>query len=145
MYWSNFGVVAGSNGSVWRAGLDGGSATPLATGQDGLYDIAVDAKNVYWTVPGNGVVMKAPIDSDGGAAVQLASGQNAPYGIAVDSTHVYWVNELGGEVMKVAIGGGAPVSIATGQSYPIAIAVDATSVYWTNNGPDGRIMKLTPK
>jgi hypothetical protein len=43
-------------------------------------------------------------------------------------------------LMKMPLAGGTPTTLATGQDGPLA-----TSVYWANGGPNGGIMKLTPK
>jgi hypothetical protein len=154
VYWANAG-----DGTVWRAGLDGGGAATLATGLCGPGAIALDEANVYWTnggppstdgespspdcgPPSNGVVMAMPLD--GGFPVVLAPSQRRPWGIAVDASYVYWVNFTNpGSVWKVAKGGGEPVALAAPQTFPIGITVDATSVYWTNNDiADGGVMKV---
>ena len=69
---------------------DGGAPTPLASGQNTPYDIAVDGTSVYWTDPGSGTVMKVPLG--GGSPTTLASGLPGPGRIAVDGTSVYWTD-----------------------------------------------------
>jgi hypothetical protein len=64
----------------------------LATGQLGLWLLAVDSTSVYWSggAGSNGFVMKVPLG--GGSPTTLASGQVQPSGIAVDATNVYWAD-----------------------------------------------------
>jgi hypothetical protein len=128
--------------TIWKTPISGGMRVTLATGQNGIGRLAVDAANIYWTATNDGTVMKAPIDSSG-PPVTLAVLQNYPTGIAVDATSVYWTNHVGaascaaGAVMKVAIGGGAPIALATNQPSADGIAVDAANVYWTTgSAPD---------
>ena len=84
----------------------------------------------------------------------------SPPGIAQDGAYVYWtgIDDNVGRVMKCAVGGcgGVPTVLAAGLGNTTAIAVDQTSVYWIEypsgiwmdrfgGGPQGRVMKLTPK
>ncbi len=147
--------VYGSDGrTIGKTPIAGGTTITLASGQNGVARLAVDAVSIYWTATNDGTVMKAPLDGSG-PPVALAVLQNYPTGIAVDSTSVYWTNHAGaascaaGAVMKVAIGGGTPVALATGQVAADGIAVDDANVYWTTGGsPDpavanGAVMKLS--
>lgn len=80
---------------------DAGTLCPAAEGTDGvviasgqpkgLYGLAVDANNVYFTVlTSPGSVTAVP--KGGGAPLVLASGQPGPFGIASDGEHVFWSN-----------------------------------------------------
>jgi len=146
--------VYGSDGNtIGKTPIAGGTTITLASGQNGVARMAVDATNIYWTATNDGTVMKAPLDGSG-PPVALAVLQNYPTGIAVDSTSVYWTNHSGaascaaGAVMKVAIGGGMPVALATDQPSADGIAVDSVNVYWTTGGSqdpavaNGAVMKL---
>ena len=146
--------VYGSDGrTIGKTPISGGTTITLASGQNGVARLAVDAANIYWTATNDGTVMKAPLDGSG-PPVALAVLQNYPTGIAVDSTSVYWTNHTGaascaaGAVMQVAIGGGTPVALATDQPAADGIAVDATNVYWTTGGSqdpavaNGAVMRL---
>jgi hypothetical protein len=69
----------------------------VASGQQGVGDIAVDATSVYWAA--SNVILRAPIG--GGAAVTLATSVNPVAHIAVDAAAVYWT-DIGGALLKVA-------------------------------------------
>jgi hypothetical protein len=136
--------------------LGGGTPTTLASAgrlASGSR-IAVDGKNVYWTVSvyssknGTSVCTLGTVTvvpSGGGAATLLASGQNGPGAIVVDGTDIYWVNEGStgndGSVMKLPIAGGKAVTVASAQEQPADIAIDETYVYWTTEVADGAVMK----
>lgn len=87
------------------------------------------------------------VSKNGGSPSTIASGLLDPGSLAIDSTSVYWASYLGGTIMKVPLGGGTPTVLATEQNWPVGISVDNTSVYWTtcHEGPDGTVMKLSPK
>jgi len=88
-------------GTVTKMPLQGGTATPVASGVESPIDVAVDATNVYW-IGGKTTytVMKAPIL--GGAPTTLASGPGTSQRIVVDATSVYWSLTDVGAVMKVS-------------------------------------------
>ncbi len=150
VYWAS-----PQEGSIFMLPVNGPMGlqpTLIASGQNGIARLALDATSVYWTATSDGTIMKAPLY--GGRPVTLALLQSHPTGIAVDATNVYWTNYQGagtcalGSVMKVPITGGTPVTLASDQLFPDGIAVDATSLYWTTGVSqdltvfDGPIMKL---
>jgi hypothetical protein len=49
VYWASQ-----TTGTVFKAPLDGGAVTTLASGQDDVIAIAVDETSVYWLNNGNG-------------------------------------------------------------------------------------------
>jgi hypothetical protein len=86
-YWAN------ANGGIMRASLAGGVApAPIVTGQTGIFDIALDNGNIYYTASfmaqGAGVVRR--VHAGGGAPFTLAAGQSWPGAVVVDGTDVYW-------------------------------------------------------
>ena len=121
--------------------------TVIATSSEPVFNLNIDASNVYWTThedgAGRGAIMKAPIN--GGPSTPLATGQSEA--LAVGATHVFWTKSGGGTsgggaVVKVPITGGAPGVLASGLRTPWRITVDATHVYWTEAETAGAVMKV---
>jgi hypothetical protein len=94
VYWTNV-----TTGTVSMVAKSGGSAVPLAAGQNAPIGIAVDGTTVYWANNGDGTLMKMTIA--GGSPVTIATGQSGPFSVGVDSSYVYWTNQTGGTVMRV--------------------------------------------
>ncbi len=133
LYWRNLGQVL-----VCAVGGCGGNPEILVTGQlpEGG-PIAVDTRNVYWTIPANGpqpgqVMACAKSGCSGGPTTLVAAG--SPGALAVDGTSVYFVD--GTSVSKCAVAGcnGQATVVAANRNGPSAVAVDATRVYWTESG-----------
>lgn len=154
VYWANFGTMpkppatTNTDGAILRAPVGGGTAEVLVAGEESPEQLAVDATNVYWSVPWTGTIRRAPIG--GGTPVTIASGQRAPRGIAVDARNVYWTvlfDETGnGAVMRAELATGTVRKLASDQNYPFHLAVDGTNVYWTDPGGDpltgGRVVAI---
>ncbi len=69
-------------GAIWGVTLPGGKPAALVTGLNSPRQLAVDATNLYWTNPGEGLVSATPLA--GGTPLTLASGLSSPGAIAVD-------------------------------------------------------------
>lgn len=85
------------DGTIWRV-PDVSSDTPGAPEvfAEGLFapnGIAIDDKNVYISVRGDGTIQYKPKGSGGGAPVVIASGQKNPGQILVSGGLLVWVNE----------------------------------------------------
>lgn len=86
--------------TVQRIPRDGGTAQVLAISPAavGASDIALDSKDVYWTVDQkSGYVLRV---SKAGGTMDVIASEDQPWGIAVDDTAIYW--SLPGIIMKLA-------------------------------------------
>jgi hypothetical protein len=102
----------------------------IADGQGGVYGVAVDADDVFWTSQGSGSVVRRSID--GGNPVAIASGENAPYALALSGTTLCWTSTT--TVKCTQTGGGAVTTNGSGQQALIALTIEAGFVYWAD-GP----------
>jgi hypothetical protein len=157
LYWAGSGALMACDKSNCA-----GSVVRLAKG--GVWDIKLDATNVYWTSTGTGQIMMAdksggaPVDgglsvdggvtSDGGVssdggAVQIATAR-WPYNLAVDATNVYWIDQVqpSSGVLKAPIAGGPAVQLAVSDPIePGGLALDDDNVYYGNGS--GQIFKVS--
>jgi hypothetical protein len=79
----------------------GGTAKSLAPSGTDVRGMAVDLKNLYWTLGGPGEVWRMP--KDGSAPPErIAAGQAGPQGIAVGPKAIFWANSTGGMIMRLA-------------------------------------------
>jgi hypothetical protein len=113
----------------------------LASQQLAPGDLALDAKNVYFTNVGNpGIVVAVPLG--GGTATTLGMSLGTPRSIAVDSTSAYTTDVTAGTIRKTPLDGSAGVGFVTMQTTPTDLVLDATAsnVYWTT-GTAGTVVK----
>jgi hypothetical protein len=107
----------------------------LASGEETVRSMAVDASSAYWMVDdatdGNRLINKVPLD--GGPPTMLVFDQTIE-NIAIDDSSLYWVRmEMGtttwtSTIMAVPLDGGSPRTLANGGES--GIAVGAGGVYW---------------
>jgi len=99
VYFADSSTLFGTK--IWKVPLGGGPPVMVALAPDfGIYEIAVDATNVYWAA--YRTIAKAPIG--GGTITTIATAQAGALYVAVDATNVYWLTtDIGaGAVMKLA-------------------------------------------
>lgn len=114
----------------------------VASGQLGVFQMAIDVGYLYWASSINGTVMRLPLS--GGSPFVMVSGLSVPWGIAVDSTNAYYtlnVPAAGSDtVFKVALSGGGPVGLASrdGPQFlaqnPSVVYGSMLNIYWTEVG-----------
>jgi hypothetical protein len=127
-------------GYVMQCPLSGcATQVVLATNLDLPDRVAVDSKDVYWTVYGTGAgdgrIQACAIGGCGQKPTTLATGQDGPTGIAVESGRVYWTNAFGMSVCASGLGaGGSVTTLASHEANPFGVAADATGVYWVGGG-----------
>jgi hypothetical protein len=144
IYWGD-----GYAGTIRALPLTGGSATTIATGQDGCGGpggLAAGESTLYWTTlascgaseefptPDSVSVNAAPID--GGSLSVLATLPGQPESLAVTTDRVYVATGVGQALVRLALDGGAPVSLASGVAV-WAVAVDGTDAFWSSGGCTG--------
>ena len=139
-----------SGNAILKVSVQGGTTVTAATSVQGPPgDLALDASNVYWTIPAVDAVMKTPLG--GGPSTVLASKQGTLLkGIAVDATNVYFATQntqLIDTLFAVPIGGGSAKAVMTTQAHILELAADAGHVFWsqTYGERDGSINFTTAK
>lgn len=126
-----------AGGTVGVVPKTGGTATPIASGENWPFEVTLTQTHVYWTqLANNADVRRAPLA--GGTAETLLSGLTNPAALVADATNLY-VAVVGngnakGKIIALPLAGGSAVELAVAQPQPRGIAVDATHVYWTNVG-----------
>jgi hypothetical protein len=145
VYWTIQGTTTAS-GALYASPLpSAGSsyplpAKPLASGLN-IYQIAIDALNVYWADPyASGTpIMKVPAGGGYPPAPVVSGGNLAfPTGVAVDAVNVYVANEL--NILRVPLGGSTSTSIASA-SQAYVIGADSANLYWTDVG-NGTVVEM---
>jgi hypothetical protein len=106
--------------------------------------IAVDGAWVYWTVPLNSIVLRAPLAPVGAVEVVADFGMGQghyPYEIVVDTGHVYWTTQAPDEVRScvtaVPCSAAASVALAASVSgFTRPLAMTATTLFWASGDSD---------
>jgi hypothetical protein len=104
----------------------------------GRGQIAVDAGHVYWTLPGNELVLLRTAKDGSGETTELARGSY--FGdLRCDGAHVYWLEgRWGRRIRRVPVGGGEVETLLESRGLaPLNIEVDDTHVYWTGSFESG--------
>ncbi len=165
------GIVVDSANLYWGAhnnlmtcpvaGCAGDASVFVTVAPSFIWDLAVDATNVYWTHASNyadaGDVSSCTKVGCNGATTLLGGQLGHPDQIAIDANNVYWTIEavdtqgqmiLGAtSVMQCPLFGcTTPIVLATNQSPDNwgthGLAVDDTQVYWANE-VDGNIVSCS--
>jgi hypothetical protein len=131
-------LYVAANG-IHRVHKDTGKVDELLTEPSGVWDVAVDATNLYWTQggvnPESGRVLRRPLT--GGDTVVIADKLDNPGAVFVDATHVYWTATTLGRarVWRVPRAGGANREL---QELPgvAAFLVTHDYLYWFAPGSD---------
>jgi hypothetical protein len=121
---------------VRRVPKQGGTARTLfATTRVTLASLALDAKNVYLSVPLRDVMVG---QKTGGKSRPLARlGELAhPGALAVDDSSVYVLTAH--DVVRIDKRSGNSAKIASGQGSPMGIALDRAWVYWSDRAGNER-------
>lgn len=127
-YWTADNIGAGI--SLERAPLGVGSLAVLASGLEGVVDLAVHAGQIYLLINSPNVQSLARIPSVGGGVTTLATIHATC--MAVDSTGIY----LGGAgqdqnaVIHYSLDGQVETMLAAGAFLAKSIQLDANNVYW---------------
>ena len=85
-----------------------GTPTVIASGEEAIGALAVDAKGAYWTTTVANTIRSCTnlTTGCGTTSTSLVTGQTKPVGIALDADALYWVNAGAvpgaGEIMKLA-------------------------------------------
>lgn len=136
LYWSD------AAGGVQRRGEAGGPIETLASGQSGLFDLAVDDQFVYFTryeeLAGGSAQSIQRVPLAGGAPVTLVNDDAGL--LAVDATHLYWLGWQG--MFRLSKPSGSPepwVSEQLGPSPAHDLSAGSTHVFFATGNDPGSI------
>jgi sugar lactone lactonase YvrE len=124
-------VWGNTDGTMWRANVDGSSPALLSSSTTGSW-IALDDQEVFFGTGSSsnptGIAVM-PLLGDGGTILPLLSGSTFTQ-IALDPTYVYVGDYVNGTVTQVPRGGGMMNVIVSGADQPDGVAVDSQNVYF---------------
>jgi len=115
---------------IMKAG--GAASEPLATGQSGVGDMAIDGTHVYWTSTSADAVRR--VLKTGGTIEELVTSSPSPSGLTVDATYVYFGDDSAQALARVPKAGGVPEVLSSDAGKVRRVAADDSFVYWTENG-----------
>lgn len=88
-------------GDVWRIAKLGGALDALATeSHPGLWPVATDGLNVYWSNNADGELRMVP--RQGGSVTTIATGQGEVDRMAADGSGLYWIGHYAFNVVKLS-------------------------------------------
>jgi hypothetical protein len=147
-YWTSGDAMPNPNGAVHKVPLAGGSPeVVLVSGQNNSFQVAVDAKYVYWMNynydRSGSSVMQIPIagvDPQFGFATPLATGQPYTTMAGSDGANVYYgVKNAAGTAMdirSVSVAGGSwvPVKSTSAPYLDVQLQLVGSKLYWIEGG-----------
>jgi hypothetical protein len=131
VYWTNGGT--GSDGTLQKEPLDGGTATTLAANLLGPGQLAIDAYNAYFALDTGGIVYTSLAGGDSIHDLAYDGMGGVPAQVTVYGTQVFWTDLTTNAVYQSSTDGGGAQSIAGG-TQPEGIATDGVNVYFTDRG-----------
>jgi hypothetical protein len=137
LYWLEFSPGANSMSAIRSVPGGGGPIKTVLSGFNaGVGTFAVDAANVYYTIPAGpnavGLVDLLAMPLAGGAPTTLASAISPPFKLISAGAHIVWFDRVN-RVWSMPVGGGSPVSLVTVSppgGGPYDVAFDGTNVVW---------------
>lgn len=116
-------------GIVFHVPLEGGPATAVVTIRGGPSNLAVDARNLYWSTGPS--LMTMPLG--GGPVTTISTPAGVLSSLTVQGSTLYYLS-INAQAMSVSIQGGAPTPLLSGQRPLSGMALDATNLYVSLNG-----------
>jgi hypothetical protein len=135
LYWLEFDPAGQSKAAIRSIPGGGGPIKTVLSGfTAGVATFAVDAVNVYYTVPTPNVIDYVDLVAmplSGGAPTTLASSILPPYKLISTGAYLVWFDDV--QVWSLPVGGGSRTSFPTvfsGGGRPYDVAFDGTNVVW---------------
>jgi hypothetical protein len=137
LYWLEASPAEDSRSAIRSLPAGGGAVkTVLGAFNAGVAALAVDAMNVYYTVPSGpnavGMVDLVAMPLAGGSPTTLASTISPPFKLILAGSNLVWFDRVQ-QVWSIPVTGGAAVSVATvspGGGGPYDVAFDGTNIVW---------------